>query len=80
MVFPFGSLWYLNIVAFIALFFGLLFLFFPNGLKFLSDISNTMLVSTDDMVMGARKTIGVLLIILSIYIFYAAYYSVRIVG
>jgi hypothetical protein len=77
MVFPYGELWYLNAIAAISLFFGLLFLFFPAGLKFLSDISNTILLSTDDVVMGARKTIGVLLLILCIYIFYASYYSGR---
>jgi hypothetical protein len=77
MVFPYGELWYLNLIAALSLFFGLLFMFYPSGLKFLSDVSNTILLSTDDVVMGARKTIGVMLIILSIYIFYASYYSAR---
>jgi hypothetical protein len=77
MVFPYIELWYLNVVAALALFFGLLLLFYPAGLKFLSDISNTILLSTDEVVMGARKTIGVLLLILSLYIFYASYYSGR---
>lgn len=53
--------------------FGLLFLFFANWLTWLSNLSNQMVLSTDEVVMGARKVIGIILIIFSIYIFYASY-------
>jgi len=64
---------YLTSVWVICLFFGLLFLFLPNWLSTLSNVSNKIIFSTDDVVMGSRKIIGIVLLIISIYIFYAAY-------
>ncbi|HTY13493.1 MAG TPA: hypothetical protein VMD02_04835 [Candidatus Omnitrophota bacterium] len=77
MVFPYGDLWYVHLVAYIIMFFGLLFVFFPGALKSVSDFANRVLLSTDDLVMGARKMIGILFIILSVYIFYSAFYIVQ---
>ena len=75
-VYPYNDLWYVTIIAVISLFFGFLFVFFPNGLKFLSDACNMILISPEDeLIMGARKTIGILLVILSIYLFYVYYSS-----
>jgi len=75
-VFPYTDLWYVTVIAVISLFFGFLYVFFPNGLKFLSDICNVILISPEDeLLMGARKTVGILLIILGMYIFYVYYSS-----
>lgn len=67
------DLGYLTSVWVICLFFGLLFLFLPNWLSTLSNVSNKIIFSTDDVVLGSRKIIGIVLLIISIYIFYAAY-------
>jgi len=64
---------YLNAVWIISLFFGLLFVFLPNWLAALSNVSNRIVFSTDEVVMGSRKIFGIILLIISIYIFYAAY-------
>ncbi len=64
---------YLNAVWIISLFFGLLFVFLPNWLAALSNVSNRIIFSTDEVVMGSRKIFGILLLIISIYILYAAY-------
>jgi len=53
--------------------FGLLFLFFSNWLAWLSNVSNKVIFSTDDVVIGSRKIVGVVLLIASFYIIYAAY-------
>ncbi|MFH1347492.1 MAG: hypothetical protein ABIH22_02270 [Candidatus Margulisiibacteriota bacterium] len=63
----------LDAVWVISLAFGLLYLFFPNWLSWLSQVSNKIIFSTDDVVIGARKIVGVVLLIVSIYIFYGAY-------
>jgi hypothetical protein len=57
----------------VCLTFGFLFLFFGDWLTWLSNLSNQIVLSTDEAVMGARKIIGIILIIFSIYIFYASY-------
>ncbi|KAF0134128.1 MAG: hypothetical protein FD145_884 [Candidatus Saganbacteria bacterium] len=74
-ILPYASLWYLNIVAAISVFFGLIYLVFPPGINILSSIFDRVLVSTDDFVLGTRKIFGVVLIVFSVYIFYSAYFS-----
>lgn len=64
---------YLNAVWLICLGFGLLFLFFSNWLTWLSNVSNKVIFSTDDVVIGSRKIVGVVLLIASFYILYSAY-------
>lgn len=64
---------YLSSIWIISMAFGLLFLFFPNWLSWLSKVSNKVVFSTDDVVIGARKIIGVVLLIICVYIFYGAY-------
>ncbi len=71
------SLWLLGVVGIVLLLFGFLYLFLPGWLGSLSKISNQLLFSTDDFVMGARKSIGVILIICALYIFFAVYLSVK---
>jgi hypothetical protein len=72
-VVKYPELSYLNALWLISLGFGLMFLFFPNWLSWLSNVSNKVVFSTDDVVIGARKIIGVVLVIASVYIFYGAY-------
>ena len=67
------ELGYLVAVWMICFIFGLLFLFFSNWLSWLSTISNRVIFTTDEVVMGARKLVGIVLLIISIYIFYMAY-------
>ena len=67
------ELWYLTAVWMICMLFGLLFLVLPNWLSWLSNLSNKIILSTDEVVMGSRKIIGIVLLIISIYVFYAAY-------
>jgi len=74
--FPYSTeLWYLHIIGAIVLFFGLLFIAFPHGLKNLSRIFDTVLLSTDEMILGVRKTLGILLLIAGAYIIYASVYT-----
>jgi hypothetical protein len=51
--------------------FGLLFLLFPGWLKWLSSVSNVVLLSTDELIMGTRRIVGIVLLIVSLYLFYA---------
>jgi len=69
------ELWYLHIIGVIALFFGLMFLTYPHGLKNLSRFFDTVLLSTDELILGVRKTLGILLIIAGAYIIYASVYT-----
>lgn len=63
---------YLTCAWIVTIAFGLLFLFFPGWLTWLSRLSNAILLSTDDLVMGSRRVTGIVLLIISFYIFYAS--------
>ncbi|MFC1568457.1 hypothetical protein ACFL37_02020 [Candidatus Margulisiibacteriota bacterium] len=69
----YAELAYLTPVWIVCLAFGLLFLFFPQWLAWLSNVSNRVVFSTDDVVMGSRKIFGIILLIFSIYIFYGLF-------
>ena len=57
----------------IVLALGLLYLFFPKWLVWISSVSNRVIFSTDKYVMGACRIAGTILLIASVYIFHAAY-------
>jgi len=69
--------WYLTATWLVALAFGLLYLFLPGWLSWLSKASNAMLLSTDELAIGWRRVIGVVLIVASIYMFYGIFVSMR---
>jgi hypothetical protein len=71
------ALWALGAVGALLVLFGLLYLFQPNWLAPLSKISDKFIFSTDDFVLGARKSIGIILIVCSLYIFFAVYLSMK---
>ena len=73
-VFSYPQFWYINIIGVLAIFFGLLFMVFPHSLEVLSNIFNTVLLSTDEIVLAIRKIVGIVLLIAGSYILYAAYY------
>jgi hypothetical protein len=71
------SIWCLGLVGAVLILFGLLYLFLPNWLVPLSKISDKFIFSTDDFVLGARKSIGIILIVSALYIFFAVYLSLK---
>ncbi|MCU0640537.1 MAG: hypothetical protein MUC35_00425 [Candidatus Margulisbacteria bacterium] len=75
--FAYPELWYLHLVGGLLLAFGLLYLFLAQWLTVLSQLCDQLLLSTDDLVLGTRKSFGVVLIVIALYIFYAAYLSAR---
>ena len=62
---------FLTAVWLLTVAFGLLFLLFPGWLKWLSTVSNVVLLSTDDLILGTRRIVGIVLLIVSLYMFYA---------
>jgi hypothetical protein len=56
-----------------TLFFGLLFIFAPKPLKKMSHEMNKMVQGVDTQVMSNRVVVGVVLVLLSLYLFYYAY-------
>ncbi len=71
--FKYPSLWYLHLIGVVVLFFGLLYLFLPGWLDWFSSVLDQTLLSTDEAVIAARKSLGIILIISAIYVFYSAY-------
>jgi len=69
--------WYIAVAWIVALIFGLLFLFLPGWLVWLSKASNAMMVSTDELALGWRRVIGIALIVAGIYIFYGIFMSMK---
>jgi hypothetical protein len=64
------SLGYLGYIGGIIIFFGVLYLVLPGWLGPISGVADHVLLTVDDYVIAARRPIGVLLILASIYIFY----------
>lgn len=75
--FSYPALWYLHLIGIVVLFFGLLYLFVPQWLEVISKFLNQSMLSTDEIIIGTRKTIGVLLILAAIYIFYSVFLIAR---
>ncbi|MEE8637517.1 MAG: hypothetical protein V3T21_00570 [Candidatus Margulisiibacteriota bacterium] len=75
--FSYPELWYLHIIGVVVLFFGLLYLFLPGWLDWLSKVLDQILLSTDEAVIGARKSLGIILIVVAIYVFYSAYLMLK---
>ena len=69
--------WYITTTWIVALVFGLLYLLLPDWLTWLSKASNAMLVSTDELVIGWRRVLGIALIVAGSYIFYGIFMSMR---
>jgi hypothetical protein len=72
-----SRLWWLHLVGAVILFFGLLYLFLPNWLETIGRVADQLLLSTDEIVIGTRKSFGVILLVVAIYIFYAAYLTAK---
>jgi hypothetical protein len=75
--FSYPELWYLHLLGGIILLFGLFYLFLSGGLTTISRVADQLLLSTDELVMGTRKSFGVFLIVIALYIFYSAYLAAR---
>jgi hypothetical protein len=75
--FSYPVLWYLHVIGIAVLFFGLLYLFLPQWLAVFSQAADRILFTADEVVLGARKGVGVVLIVVAIYIFYVAYLMVK---
>lgn len=71
--FNYPTLWYLYLLGGIILLFGLFYLFIPRWMERLSGLADQLLFSTDELVLGTRKSFGIILIVVGIYIYYAAY-------
>jgi len=70
--FAYSALWFLKEVGAFILGFGLIYLFAPGWLGGISRTGDRLLISTDKEIYNARKTIGIILIMSSLYIFYGA--------
>ncbi len=69
------ALWLFYIIGGLALLFGILYLLSPNGLTSVSKIADRLLFSTDEAVLSTRRVTGLLLVLISLYIFYGAFRS-----
>jgi hypothetical protein len=71
--FNYPGLWYLHLIGILALIFGLLYLFAPQWLELLSGVCNQILLSTDELVIGARIIVGIIFILAAIYMLFSAF-------
>ena len=67
------ELWFLHLAGVLVLFFGLLYLFWPQWLEWSSSVADRLLFTTDVFVVGFRKGLGITLIVVAVYLFYSAY-------
>lgn len=73
--FSYPEWWVVHPIWVILAIFGLLYLFFPRGLKLLSDFFNATVIQTDEVVLNQRRSIGIFFIVAGIYIIIIAYLS-----
>lgn len=71
------ALWLLAPAGALAVGFGLLFFFLPGALNSLAKSTDTLFFPADDFSPGARRGLGIILIIAAVYIFFAASYFLR---
>ena len=69
--------WYMVALWMVPLIFGLLFLFLPGWLTWMSKASNAMLLPTDELAIGWRRVIGIALIVAGLYILYGIFMSMK---
>ncbi|MDD5382533.1 MAG: hypothetical protein PHH60_02645 [Candidatus Margulisbacteria bacterium] len=67
------ELWYITPVWLLCLLTGFFYLFLPNWLFWLSNLFDKLVFSADELIMGSRKVFGVILLVVSIYLFFSAY-------
>jgi len=65
--------WYLYLAGLIILLFGLLYLFIPRWVDQMSKFTNRVVFATDEVIVGGRRSIGIVLLILALYFFYTAF-------
>lgn len=63
----------LHPVWIIVLTFGLLYLFLPDWLVRISEVTNRNVLPTDKYIMGACRIAGTILLVMSVYIFHASF-------
>lgn len=61
------ALWYLSIAGGVVIIFGILYIFIPSWVRWLSRAADHFLLSTDDFIIEARKIIGLILIAAAVY-------------
>jgi len=71
--FSYPMLWYFHVFGAVIIFFGLLYLFLPHWLVQLSMVADRLLFSTDEVVLDSRRAMGMVLIAISLYIFYSVF-------
>jgi hypothetical protein len=71
------AVWYIMASWIVALAFGLMFLLLPGWLTWLSQASNSLLVSTDELALGWRRVVGIALLVAGLYIFYGIFLSLK---
>lgn len=65
------------ILGILSLFFGIMFLFFPNKMKELSASFNKVIISADESLFKMRVGIGICLMAIGIVCFFLLYYFTR---
>jgi len=71
--FSYPESWYFHLIGVIAIFIGMLYIFLPEWLKIMAKMADQTLFSTDELVTGPRKIIGIVCLIVALYIFYAVF-------
>ncbi|MBN3032594.1 MAG: hypothetical protein JW873_00680 [Candidatus Saganbacteria bacterium] len=65
----FASLWYLGVSGAVVIAIGALYVFLPDWLGGLTSAADQLLISTDELILNARKNMGVALIVSALYMF-----------
>lgn len=71
--FNYPALWYFHAIGITIIFFGLLYLFLPSWLARLSQVADQMIFSTDELILDSRHAMGMVLIGVSLFIFYSVF-------
>ena len=71
--------WYFHIVGIAFVIVGLLYIFAPDWLLWISNISGKEIITFDQIAIASRVSLGVVLILVSIYIFLKLGIALRIV-
>ncbi|KPJ67961.1 hypothetical protein AMJ44_07015 [candidate division WOR-1 bacterium DG_54_3] len=72
-----SQIWFLYVIGAAFVIFGLLYIFTPNWLVRFSNLSGRVIITFDQIAIASRTSLGVVLILAAVYIFFKLFVALR---
>jgi uncharacterized membrane protein YecN with MAPEG domain len=72
-----SQIWFIYLIGAAFVIFGLLYIFTPNWLVWISNMSGKVIIAFDQVAIASRTSLGVVLILAAVYIFFKLFVALR---